>query len=187
MKSRPCSGPFSSSSPCSGRALVLVLLAVALPAAGACSHDQPPPVEPPWALARGHAPAAAPAARAAGAPPSPSGEAPASGETPAIFFDFDSATLRDEARPALQRVADRMRTRRGARVRVEGNCDQLGTIEYNLALGEHRARAAKDYLMGLGVPDGRIATVSYGSERPKYPGLGDDARAKNRRDDLIIQ
>ena len=84
----------------------------------------------------------------------------------------------------LQSIADAVH-RQSASLAIEGNCDELGTTEYNLALGEERARAAKTYLMHLGVPASRIATISYGSQRPKYPGHDDDARARNRRDDLI--
>jgi peptidoglycan-associated lipoprotein len=178
------SGPPSYSSCFSGPASLLV---AALVAGGACSHEQPPPAEVPLPLAHGPAPAAAPAARTARSSPSRPTEQTSSRETPAIFFDFDSAVLREDAHPALQHVADRVRDRRDALVRVEGNCDRLGTVEYNLALGEHRARAAKDYLISLGIPDQRIATVSYGSERPKYPGQSEDERAKNRRDDLVIR
>jgi peptidoglycan-associated lipoprotein len=165
---------------------LIFLGGVALAAPGGCSHDQPPAAETPLALTRGPAaegrPAARPARTSRSREPTPSAS-----DDPAIFFDFDSAELRDEAGPPLQRVADRVRAQHDAKVRVEGNCDPLGTTEYNLALGEHRARAAKDYLIRLGIPPERIATVSYGSERPKFPGLNDDARAKNRRDDLVIR
>jgi peptidoglycan-associated lipoprotein len=105
----------------------------------------------------------------------------------AIFFDFDSALLRDEARPVLQHVASALRGKDKEDLKVEGNCDELGTVEYNLALGDHRARAAKEYLVHLGVPPNRIRTVSYGSQRPRFTGHNDDARAKNRRDDLVLR
>jgi len=105
----------------------------------------------------------------------------------AIFFDFDSALLRDEARPVLQHVASALRGKDKENLKVEGNCDELGTVEYNLALGEHRARAAKEYLVHLGVPPNRIKTVSYGSQRPRFTGHDDDARAKNRRDDFVLR
>jgi peptidoglycan-associated lipoprotein len=104
----------------------------------------------------------------------------------AIFFDFDSALVRDDARPVLQAVAAQLR-QRPASLRIEGNCDELGTVEYNLALGEQRARAAKEYLVHLGVPSEAIATISYGSQRPKDPGHDDASRARNRRDDLLIR
>jgi peptidoglycan-associated lipoprotein len=106
---------------------------------------------------------------------------------PVVFFDFDSYALRKEAHPVLQEVASKLRDQSTEKLRIEGNCDDLGTTEYNLALGDERARAAKTYLVHLGVPDSRIATISYGSERPKYPGRDDGARAKNRRDDLVVR
>jgi peptidoglycan-associated lipoprotein len=104
----------------------------------------------------------------------------------AIFFDFDSSLVRDDARPVLQEVGAELK-QRSASVEVEGNCDELGTVEYNLALGEARARAAKEYLVRLGVPAKHIATASYGSQRPKYPGHDETSHAKNRRDDLVIR
>ena len=153
-------------------------------AAAGCSHEQkvqaaPRPVtEAPPPPARKAVP---PAPAAAEAP-----EAPKAKEDLAIFFDFDSAVLKDDGRRVLQGVADAVR-KQNASLEIEGNCDELGTTEYNLALGEERARAAKTYLTHLGVPAGKIATVSYGSQRPKYAGHDDDARAKNRRDDLIVR
>jgi peptidoglycan-associated lipoprotein len=131
------------------------------------------------------------------APPAPSRPAPKAPpavadmdtrktkEDDAIYFDFDSALLRDDARPVLQRVADFLQQRRSS-VRVEGNCDEVGTVEYNLALGEERARAARQYLVRLGVSPEKIATVTYGAQRPKYAGHDDTAHAKNRRDDLLV-
>jgi peptidoglycan-associated lipoprotein len=86
----------------------------------------------------------------------------------------------------LQKVASVAQSRK-ATVRIEGNCDELGTVEYNLALGEHRAIQAKDYLTKLGVPPKRIKTVSYGSQRPKADGHDEQAHAENRRDDFIVQ
>jgi peptidoglycan-associated lipoprotein len=104
----------------------------------------------------------------------------------AIYFDFDSALIRGDARAALQKIGQQLaRSEKG--VRIEGNCDERGTTEYNLALGDRRAREAQKYLERLGVPDGRISVVSYGSERPKYPGHDEDAWAKNRRDDFRVQ
>lgn len=116
---------------------------------------------------------------------------PAAPAEPAVYFDFDSSQLRAEDRATLQQVADSFRDHgsasRGRQIRIEGNCDDLGTTEYNLALGEHRARAAKEYLVHLGVADKHIATISYGSTRQKYPDDDDADRAKNRRDDVIIR
>ena len=71
-------------------------------------------------------------------------------------------------------------------IRIEGNCDERGTVEYNLALGERRASAARDYLINLGVDSDRISIISYGKERPKYPEHNEGAWSKNRRDDFVI-
>ena len=150
-----------------------------------CSHPQKA------APAR---PAPTPVASAArAAPPRPTdppaeapSEAPQASNQPAIYFDFDSYTLRSDAHSVLQKVASTLKARNAA-LEIDGNCDELGTTEYNLALGEERARAAKSYLEHLGVPNAKVRTVSYGSERPKYPGHDDDAHAKNRRDDLIVR
>jgi peptidoglycan-associated lipoprotein len=120
------------------------------------------------------------------AAPSSVAAAPKQKEDAAIYFDFDSSLLRDDARPVLQKVGAELKDR-AETLRVEGNCDEVGTVEYNLALGEARARAAKDYLVHLGVPSSRIGVASYGSQRPKYPGHDDVARAKNRRDDLVLR
>ena len=150
----------------------------------ACSHEQK--------VAQAAPSKVAPAApglllpRKAAVPAAVVSESSKNKEGDAIFFDFDSAILRDEARPVLQQVAESVR-QHDKSIEVEGNCDELGTVEYNLALGEQRARAAKDYLVHMGVSTDRITTVSYGSQRPKYPGHDDSARAKNRRDDLVVR
>ena len=103
----------------------------------------------------------------------------------AIYFDFDSALLRTDARPELQKVAQE--AKRAKAIRIEGNCDERGTTEFNLALGDARARSAATYLERLGVRKNKIATVSYGSERPKVPGHDESAWSQNRRDDFRIQ
>ena len=151
----------------------------------ACSHQQKLTQSPPAAAPK--VAKAAPPPEPPSPPPEPVADTSKEKEGDAIYFDFDSAVLKDDARPVLQTVAQQVRGKQAARVQVEGNCDELGTVEYNLALGEHRARAAKEYLVHLGVPASRISTVSYGSQRPKYPGHDDDAHAKNRRDDLVLR
>ena len=72
------------------------------------------------------------------------------------------------------------------KIQIEGHCDERGTAEYNLALGERRSNSAKKYLISLGVPEGRISTISYGKEKPLDPGHNEEAWAKNRRDHFII-
>jgi peptidoglycan-associated lipoprotein len=150
-----------------------------------CSHAQKaPPARPtvPPVAARAPAPKPAP-----GEPAQAVNADSSQDKEPAIYFDFDSALLRGDSHQVLQQVASEVRAETTGKLRIEGNCDELGTTEYNLALGEARARAAKTYLIHLGVPDGRVATVSYGAERPKYPGHDDQAHAKNRRDDLVVR
>jgi peptidoglycan-associated lipoprotein len=117
---------------------------------------------------------------------SPVTEGPKAKEDAAIYFDFDSSLVREDARPVLQRVGDQVATN-AASLKIEGNCDETGTTEYNIALGEARARAARDYLVHLGVSSNRIAIASYGSQRPKYPGHDETSHAKNRRDDLVVR
>lgn len=98
-----------------------------------------------------------------------------------IRFELDSAALSDEARSTLEKHALWLQSQRDVRVTIEGHCDERGTIEYNLALGEQRARAARDYLTSLGVAAARLRVVSYGKERPLDPGNDEAAMARNRR------
>lgn len=104
----------------------------------------------------------------------------------AIYFEFDKSDLRSEALDQLRRNAEWLRGNAGYRVRIEGNCDERGTVEYNLALGERRAVAAKHYLAKAGIDAGRIETISYGKEHPVDPGHYEEAWQKNRRDDFVL-
>jgi len=97
-----------------------------------------------------------------------------------IFFAYDQSTLSPEARSVLERQATWLRQYPGVRVLVEGNCDERGTREYNLALGARRAAAARDYLVSLGVTADRLQTVSYGKERPLDPRSQEEAWSVNR-------
>ena len=98
-----------------------------------------------------------------------------------IHFELDSAALSDEARSILEKHALWLQGQRDVRVTIEGHCDERGTVEYNLALGEQRARAVRDYLASLGVAGARLRVVSYGKERPLDPGSDEAAMAQNRR------
>jgi peptidoglycan-associated lipoprotein len=98
-----------------------------------------------------------------------------------IHFDYDESSLNDEARATLGQHAAWIKAHPGLKISVEGHCDERGTVEYNLALGDQRARAARDYLVSLGVEAGRLASISYGKERPLDSGSGEAAWAKNRR------
>ena len=98
-----------------------------------------------------------------------------------IFFDTDMSNIDSEDAAALRAQAEYLLQHTSARATVEGHADERGTREYNLALGERRATAAKNYLVSLGVPDARVRVVSYGEERPAATGSNDQAWARNRR------
>ena len=158
------------------------ILAFAAAAAIACAHSQPEPVPAapapqPQAVAPAPPPAAAPEPQR---PPKAPDVQPVS-----IYFEFDSAVLSPDARSALQSFFDSAQKRPDTRVRVEGNCDERGTREYNLALGQRRADAARIYLVQLGLDASRISTVSYGNERPRAMGHDPESWRENRRDDLV--
>jgi len=103
-----------------------------------------------------------------------------------IYFEFDKADLRSDALDQLKKNAEWLKANSKYRVRIEGNCDERGTTEYNLALGDQRAAVAKTYLVRAGIAASRIETISYGEEHPVDSGHSDSAWAKNRRDDFII-
>jgi peptidoglycan-associated lipoprotein len=104
-----------------------------------------------------------------------------------IYFDFDQATIRPDQFAKLDHNADYLKSNPSARIVIEGNCDERGTNEYNLALGERRAQNAKTYLVEAGVEANRLRTVSYGEERPLFPGQDESAWAQNRRDDFVLE
>ena len=98
-----------------------------------------------------------------------------------IHFGFDQAALSDEARATLEKHALWLQNHRDAKVRIEGHCDERGTVEYNLALGERRAKAAYDYVVSLGVPADRLKTVSYGKEIQVCNEANEGCWQRNRR------
>jgi peptidoglycan-associated lipoprotein len=104
-----------------------------------------------------------------------------------IFFDFDRADLRADARETLKTDADWLKSHPSARVEIEGHCDERGTTEYNLALGAKRAQAALEYLATLGVGSSRLSTVSYGSEVQVCQEHSEDCWQKNRRDRFVTK
>jgi peptidoglycan-associated lipoprotein len=119
------------------------------------------------------------------------GSYPAGGEEAGpladIYFEFDQATLTDAARAALEKHAAWLQTHRDVRLIVEGHCDERGTVEYNLALGDKRGQAARDYLVSLGVAAGRLRAVSLGKERPIEARHDESAWARNRRAHFVVQ
>ena len=103
-----------------------------------------------------------------------------------VLFEYDKFSLKPESRDILKQLAEWLTNNRNNIVLIEGNCDERGTTEYNLALGERRAKEAMKYLVELGVDGKRIKTISYGKERPLDPGNTEEAWAKNRRDHFVV-
>jgi peptidoglycan-associated lipoprotein len=104
-----------------------------------------------------------------------------------VFFDYDSSELSADARGTLERQAAWLKQYSNVSITIEGHADERGTREYNLALGERRAQAVKNYLVSLGVPSERLNTISYGKERPAVMGYGEEAWSKNRRGVTVVQ
>jgi peptidoglycan-associated lipoprotein len=98
-----------------------------------------------------------------------------------VFFDYNKSDIREDQTTALQNNAKVLKQFARVNALIEGHCDERGTEEYNLALGERRARAAKDYLVGLGIADNRLNTISYGESKPFAEGHNEDAWQQNRR------
>lgn len=108
-------------------------------------------------------------------------------EVSPIYYELDSAQLKDESRQMLQRLAEYLRRHPSAAVEVDGHTCDLGTSEYNIALGMKRANAARDYLVKLGVSESRVGTVSFGEEKPAEHGEEEHARSKNRRSEFSVR
>jgi peptidoglycan-associated lipoprotein len=164
-------------------ALRLILVGSAAASLAACAH-RPKPAYPT---------APAPAAPAAPAetpppPPGPVSQAPLPGSEQdfvvnvgdRVYFDFDKYDIRPDAQPILAAQADWLRKYPSVSVRIEGNCDERGTREYNLALGARRANAVREFLVSHGIDGSRITTISYGKEKPIDPGAGEEADQHNR-------
>ncbi|HEY6908038.1 MAG TPA: OmpA family protein [Myxococcales bacterium] len=106
--------------------------------------------------------------------------------TASIYFAFDQSLLTEESRNVLSGLVAAS-TAPGATIRIEGNCDERGSVEYNIGLGQRRADAAKSYLVRLGVPAASITAISFGEERPKMPGHDEESWRENRRDDVFVK
>jgi peptidoglycan-associated lipoprotein len=115
----------------------------------------------------------------------PEGGTEVAGQFSAVYFDYDSAQINESERSKIESVASSMKGGSG-QVIVEGNCDERGSTEYNLALGERRALAVRAYLVGLGVDGARIQTKSYGEEKPAVQGHDESAWSKNRRAEFVV-
>lgn len=103
-----------------------------------------------------------------------------------VFFEYDKADLRDDARERLSRNSDWLRSHAEFEVTIEGHCDERGTNEYNLALGARRSGSARDYIVSLGVASGRIRSISYGEERPQCTSSTESCWSMNRRAHFVV-
>jgi len=171
-----------------------LLVAVALPAVNSCRKKAPTTAE------QARPPGAAPAPGTPVAPPPsttpPSIEADVlsqdlqtlnrKGYLRDAFFDYDKADLREDARAALSGDAQWLKSYASIRILIEGHCDERGTSEYNLALGDRRANAAKEYLASLGLAAARVQAVSYGKERPYCNESNEECWQQNRRAHFVI-
>jgi peptidoglycan-associated lipoprotein len=107
-------------------------------------------------------------------------------EAEGIYFDFDKSEIKAEAKAILEKKAAWLRANPSYKVKIEGNCDERGTNEYNLALGDRRAKAAQKYLNALGISMDRMSTISYGEEKPACTEKSEKCWSKNRRDDFKL-
>jgi peptidoglycan-associated lipoprotein len=161
------------------------------PPAATIPAPPPPTPEPPRVVEApppppAPAPAPAPVAPPPAPAPAPAPPAPEPAPLTDIFFDYDKSAIRDDQKAALNDNVNWLKANPGAKLTVEGHCDERGTAEYNLALGDRRAKAVKDYLIAAGVAADRIAAVSYGNERPFVLGHDESAWKWNRRGHMVI-
>jgi peptidoglycan-associated lipoprotein len=110
--------------------------------------------------------------------------APAAAGLQPVYFDFDQSFIRDDAKSVMESNAEWLKAHPRTKVRIEGNCDERGTIEYNQALGQRRAASAKKYLTDMGISGSRISLISYGKEKPSCTESTESCWQKNRRDDV---
>jgi peptidoglycan-associated lipoprotein len=170
--------------------IALIIMALSLALTG-CAPKSPAP-QTSETTATGQPPAGA-AGGAQEQAPAPAGQAKggeqaqaAGGFDKKVYFDYDSIDLSPESTQVLDSLAGFLKDNPVLKLQVAGNCDERGTTEYNLALGDRRAKAAKDYLVTKGIDGQKIATISYGEEKPVDPGHTEDAWAKNRRDEFLF-
>ncbi len=156
------------------------LMAAALLLLAACSStpETPPAGPPPGAGGPGGPGGAGGVGMGAAVPGSQQDLAQSAGDR--VFFEFDRSDITPEAQQTLQRQAEWLQRYPNVTVTIEGHCDERGTREYNLALGERRANAAKQVLAAAGIPSSRVSTISYGKDRPVVPGSTEEAWAQNR-------
>lgn len=119
-------------------------------------------------------------------PAEPAVVAPAEAVFETIYFDFDKSDLRPDARNVLAKSAELLKGKNDGKIRIEGHCDERGSAEYNLALGERRANSALQYLLTLGVAPDKLTVISYGKEKPAVQGSDESAWSKNRRAEFVV-
>jgi peptidoglycan-associated lipoprotein len=161
---------------------VVLVFAASLGAIG-CSHHQAPASQPvqPKPIAKAPPP---PPPKPKPAPPPPPPPPPPPMQSAQVYFDYDQSVLTTSATSILQGVWSDWQKHATDTVKISGNCDERGTEEYNMALGQARADAAKKYLTQLGAKDGAITTISYGKDKPISTGHDESSWSQNRRDDL---
>lgn len=164
----------------------LIFAAGSVLALGACSKKAPEELPPPPQNVVTPAPTPTPSQPQGPAPGTQAHFAQAMQGRDTIYFDTDKFNVDAEDQAALSQQATYLRQYPNVRATIEGHCDERGTREYNLALGERRANAAKNYLVSLGIPAERLTTVSYGKERPVALGSNEAAWAQNRRAVTIV-
>ncbi|MEE9281520.1 MAG: peptidoglycan-associated lipoprotein Pal [Myxococcota bacterium] len=164
------------------RILGVAILSVAV--AGCASRAPEPEPEPQPTRGEFGAEGTTPTPRASRPAPTPP---PAPVEFETVYFEFDDSSLRPDAKAALRASAEMLKQNPNVRIEIQGNCDNRGSNEYNLALGNRRAESAKRYLLDLGVNRSRVGTMSFGEERPAVRGNNEVAWARNRRDEFVIR
>lgn len=170
---------------------MFALAGALLLAAAGCSTtpEQKPAAAPEAKPAASPAPPPPPAAAPSPPPPAPT-PAPMPEPLPehrSVYFDFDKSLIHDSDFPVIEVNVNYLTHHAARQIRVEGNCDERGSREYNLALGQRRADAVRKRMKLLGVSEARIETISYGKERPKKPGHNEAAWAENRRSDIVYK
>ncbi len=147
---------------------------------------QPSPTGPEARVTPPSAPKETPVQPAPAVPGGPGVGGAAASPLKDVFFDFDRSAIRDDQKNPLTEDVSWLKSHPNAKVTLEGHCDERGTAEYNLGLGERRAKSVKDYLVAAGIPANRIATISYGKERPFVLGHDESAWKWNRRGHFVI-
>ena len=163
--------------------LLIIGLIVLVVSLFGCGKKPPPPIEEPVVTVVDTTPPPPPPPVDTTPPPPPTIK---EGDFVTVYFDFDKYNIRGDQKVALDNNARVMKEFPTAIIKIEGHCDERGTVEYNLALGDKRANAAKEYLVNLGIKENRIETISYGKERPADPAHNEAAWAKNRRADFRV-